>query len=123
MRETEVDVGGRGNGKTYRMILAAEADDAIIVAPNEKRADSIRRQAKAMDADIRVPMSFDQACRLPFHEDRSVMIDEAQTIFGYLINQPIHRISIYGVDVSPKERHRANPVRRLFEKLRKVWER
>lgn len=121
MRETEVDVGGRGNGKTYRMILAAESNDAVIVASNRMMADSIWRQAKDMGADIRRPLSFDEALKLPFHIDHPVMIDEAQALLESILRQPVYRISICGTDVSKEGWARANPALRALEKLRKVW--
>ena len=58
--------GDRGSGKTSALIRrCAENKDAVIIAPDQRRAYHIAERAKAMGVNIREPMTFKQ-----FTDDR-----------------------------------------------------
>ena len=53
--------GGRGNGKTTRLIKEASETDGVIVCPTLKTADHICHLAWELKCNIRRPITYEEA--------------------------------------------------------------
>lgn len=56
-----ITIGGRGSGRTTKLIKACAADKgSVIVSPTRRNAEYIANLAKQMGLDIPEPISFEQ---------------------------------------------------------------
>lgn len=61
-------VGGRGSGKTIRLIREAHKADGVIACPTAQMADYICSLAQKLNCKIRRPVTYDELFR--YHGDR-----------------------------------------------------
>jgi len=77
-------VGGRGSGKTTKLIKKSSHSGSLIVCRSLFEARDIIRQAKELGFSIPEPISYDQLLKANLvKKDQGVLIDNAESFIRY----------------------------------------
>ena len=79
-------IGGRGTGKTEKLIELAAKDFSYIVVRNKMIARSVAKRAREMGVDIPFPLTYDEFIKGKFYGRgiRGFMIDDVDALLWYL---------------------------------------
>lgn len=111
-------LGGRGNGKTARLIKFSAETGCCIVAQSEIQAHEIFKRAKEMRYDIPYPITVEdltdrermQGLNDPFYN--GVIVDNAEHILQQILKVPVTALSmtVHEEDLlEPSEWFKLNP--------------
>lgn len=100
---TRCFVGGRGSGKSTYLVNASAQTGARIVVPTHEMARQLVYLSQQMGVPIKAPATpYEFAAKFTALE-RSVLVDEAQTVLGGFLAADIVAMTVNGFPIFPKE--------------------
>lgn len=94
-------IGGRGTGKTTKLIYQSAWSGAVIITATDRAAGYIEYMAKQLHLDIPKPMSILEAKQNRGALPQAVLIDELDAVISQML-APVYRIEGYSISLEDK---------------------